>query len=108
VLKQNLVTWKEGLQNWKKKYVDMEKEKESRVNQVEELHLLILAQNEKLNKFLSKLEALYKFSNLLENSGFDLGEDSRWNGVETLSTKDIWSNHYVPRTLSTRVFLKSF
>ena len=53
------------------KYVDVEKEKESRVNQVEELHLLLLAQKEKVNEFLSKLEAPYKFSILLENSGMD-------------------------------------
>jgi len=39
------------------KYVDMEKEKESTVNQVEELHLLFLAQKEKVNEFLSKLKA---------------------------------------------------
>jgi len=38
------------------KYVDM-KEKESRVNQVEELHLLLLAQKEKVNEFLSKLKS---------------------------------------------------
>jgi len=59
------------------RYVDMEKEKESRVNQVEELHFLLLAQKEKVNEFLSKLEARFKFSNSLENSDFDLGGD-RW------------------------------
>jgi len=36
---------------------------------------------------------------LLENNSFDLGEDSKWNGVEALSEKDIWSNHYVPSSL---------
>jgi len=56
---------------FEEKYVDMEKEKESRVNQVEELHLLLLAQKEKENEFLSKLEAPYKFSILLENSGME-------------------------------------
>jgi len=41
----------------KEKYVDMEKDKESKINQVEELHLLLLSQKEKVNEFLSKLEA---------------------------------------------------
>jgi len=48
------------------KYVDMEKGKESRVNQVEELHLFLLAQKEKVNKLQSKLETPYKFSNVLK------------------------------------------
>jgi len=68
------------------KYVGMEKEKERRVNQVEELHLLLLAQKEKVNELLSKLEAPCKFSNSLENSGFDLGHYLK---------KDIWYNNYV-------------
>jgi len=46
------------------KYIDMEKDKESRVNQVEELHLLLLAQKEKVNELQSKLEAHY--TNALE------------------------------------------
>jgi len=33
------------------KYVDKEKEKESRVNQVEELHLLFSAQKEKVKNY---------------------------------------------------------
>ena len=48
------------------KYVDMEIEKKSRVNQVEELHLLLLAQKEKVNELQSKLEAHYNFTNALE------------------------------------------
>ena len=70
--------------------------------------MLLLAQKEKVNEFLSKLEAPYKFSNLLENNGFDLGEDSKWNSVETLSTKGIWSNHYVPSSLKPKSFLNPF
>jgi len=50
---------------FEEKYVDMEKYKESRVNQVEELHLLLLAQKEKV-ELHSKLEAPYKFTNALE------------------------------------------
>jgi len=90
------------------KYVDMEKEKESRFNQVEELHLLLLAQKEKVNEFLSKLEAPYKFSNSLENSVFDLGEEPKWNGVDPLSEKDIWSNDYVLGSLRSKSFLNLF
>jgi len=41
------------------KYVDMEKDKESKVNQVEELHLILLTQKEKVNELQSKLEASY-------------------------------------------------
>jgi len=48
------------------KYVDMEKDKESRVNQVEELHLLLLEQKEKVNELQPKLKAPYKFTNSLE------------------------------------------
>ena len=43
--------------NLEEKYVDMEKDKETIVNQVEELHLLLLTQNEKVNELQSKLEA---------------------------------------------------
>ena len=57
---------------------------------------------------LSKLEVLYKFSNLLENSNFNLEEDTRWNGVEALSTKDIWFNHYVSSSLKPKSFLNPF
>ena len=35
------------------KYVDMEKDNESRVNQVKELHLLLLAQKEKVNELIT-------------------------------------------------------
>jgi len=58
-----------NLERFKKleeKYVDIEKDKESIVNQVEELHLLFLAQKEKVNELQSKLETPYKFSNSLE------------------------------------------
>ena len=61
-----------------------------------------------MNEFLSKLEVPCKFSNSLENSGFDLGEDDRWNDVEALSKKDIWSNHYVPISLKLESFLNPF
>jgi len=77
------------------KYVDMEKDKEARFNQVEELRLLLLAQKEKVNELQFKLKASFDSCVLLENSGFDLGEDHKWNGVETSSERDIWSNHYV-------------
>jgi len=36
--------------NLEEKYVDIEKDKESKVNQVEELHLFLLAQKEKVNE----------------------------------------------------------
>ena len=52
--------------NLEEKYIDMEKDKESRVNQVEELHLLLLAQKEKVNELQSKLETHYNFTNSLE------------------------------------------
>ena len=77
----------------------MEKDKESKVNQVEELHLLLLAQKEKVNELQFKLKAPFGSCVLLENSGFDLGEDGKWNGVETSYERDIWSNHYVQNSL---------
>ena len=51
---------------FEEKYIAMEKDKESRVNQVEELNLLLLAQNEKVNELQSKLETHYNFTNALE------------------------------------------
>ena len=77
------------------KYVDMEKDKESRVNQVEELHLLLLAQKEKVNELQFKLKAPFGSCVLLENNDFDLGKDSKWDVVKASSERDIWSNHYV-------------
>jgi len=37
-----------------------------------------------------------------------LEEDTRWNGVEALSTKDIWFNHYVSSSLKPKSFLNPF
>jgi len=90
------------------KYVDMEKDKESRVNQVEELHLFLLAQKEKVNELQSKLKAPFGSCVLLENNDFDLGKDSKWDVVKASSERDIWSNHYVPSSLKPQSFLNPF
>ncbi|XP_068466419.1 uncharacterized protein [Phaseolus vulgaris] len=90
------------------KYVDMEKDKESRVNQVEELHLLLLAQKEKVNELQFKLKAPFGSCVLLENNGFDLGEDHKWNGVETSSEREIRYNHYLRNSLKSKSFLNPF
>jgi len=82
--------------------------KEARFNQVEELHLLLLAQKEKVNELQFKLKTPFGSSVLLENSGFDLGENHKWNGVETSSERDIWSNHYVQSSLKPKSFLNPF
>ena len=55
-MKQNLITWKKRFTKLEEKFVDMEKDKESRVKQVEELHLLLLVQKEKVNELQFKLK----------------------------------------------------
>jgi len=65
------------------KYVNMEKDKESRVNQVEELHLLLLAQKGKVNELQFKLEAHYNFTNALE-------------AIKKLRTKPKINDKYIP------------
>jgi len=37
-----------------------------------------------------------------------LGEEPKWNGVEALSEKDIWFNHYVPSSLRLESLLNPF
>jgi len=36
---------------------------------------------------------------VLENNGYDLGKDSKWNVVKASSKRDIWYNHYAPSSL---------
>jgi len=49
------------------KYVDMGKDKESKVRQVEEVHFLFLAQKEKENELQSKFKALEAINKLRRN-----------------------------------------
>jgi len=61
-----------------------------------------------VNELQFKLKAHFGSSVLLENSVFDLGEDHKWNGVETSSERDIWFNHYVQSSLKSESFLNPF
>jgi len=61
-----------------------------------------------VNELQFKLKVPFGSCVLLENSGFDLGEDHKWNGVETSSERDIWSNHYVQSSLKSFSFLNPF
>jgi len=57
----------------------------------------VLCDNNKLGSYV-----------LLENNGFDLGKDGKWNVVDASSERDIWSNHYVPSSLRSESFVNPF
>jgi len=61
-----------------------------------------------VNELQFKLKAPFGSSVLLENNGFDLGEDHKWNGVETSSEREIWYNHYLRSSLKSKSFLNPF
>ena len=67
-----------------------------------------MTQKEKVNELQFKLKAPFGSCVLLENNGFDLGEDHKWNGVETSSEREIWYNHYLRSSLKSKSFLNPF